>query len=230
MGVLVARQGEQIAPQEDAMVGSEQGRLLLLTSMLGVAEHDLVSAQDRLNAMHQLQLEKDQELMKKERQVGSLHNVRPAPMPHAPPMRTTIPSCSPSSASAVPFGGTSGPCGALFLHGIACFTLPCPEPIWYLQENERFRTQLEEIMKVLAEYTSKRSAPQHESEGTPESKAALKVLKEAHQKRLLRTFDSHSLERQYVSLSAEAEHSGTDGLMRPGELALEQPRIANEVR
>ena len=171
MGVLVARQGEQIAPQEDAMVGSEQERLLLLTSMLGVAEHDLVSAQDRLNAMHQLQLEKDQELMKKERQVGSLHD-----------------------------------------------------------ENERFRTQLEEIMKVLAEYTSKRSAPQHESEGTPESKAALKVLKEAHQKRLLRTFDSHSLERQYVSLSAEAEHSGTDGLMRPGELALEQPRIANEVR
>merc|ERR1711865_164423 len=170
MGVLVAHQEQQMMLQEDVMVGSEQERLLLLTSMLGVAEHDLVSMQDRLNAMHQLQLQKDQELMKKERQMGSLHD-----------------------------------------------------------ENERFRTQLEEIMKVLAEYTSKRSAPQHESEGTAESKAALKVLKEAHQKRLLRTFSSHSLERHYVSLSAEAELTGTEGLMRPGELA-EQPRIANEVR
>jgi len=79
MGVLVARQGEQMALQEDVMVGSEQERLLLLTSMLGVAEHDLVSTQDRLNAMHQLQLEKDQELMKKEREMGSLHDVRVLP-------------------------------------------------------------------------------------------------------------------------------------------------------
>lgn len=46
--------------QEDVVVGSEQERLLLLTSMLGVAEHDLVSTQDRLNAMHSLQLAKDQ--------------------------------------------------------------------------------------------------------------------------------------------------------------------------
>ena len=83
MGVLVARQGEspreQMALQEDVMVGSEQERLLLLTSMLGVAEHDLVSTQDRLNAMHQLQLEKDQELMQKERHMGSLHDVRVLP-------------------------------------------------------------------------------------------------------------------------------------------------------
>ena len=68
-----------MALQEDVMVGSEQERLLLLTSMLGVAEHDLVSTQDRLNAMHQLQLEKDQELMKKEREMGSLHDVRVLP-------------------------------------------------------------------------------------------------------------------------------------------------------
>ena len=81
-------------------------------------------------------------------------------------------------------------------------------------------------MKVLADYTSKRSG----SEGTPESRAELNRLKEAHQKRLLRTFNSHSLERQYVSLSAEAEHTGSEGLMRPGELTSEQPRIANEVR
>ena len=60
MGVLVARQGEQMTLQEDVVVGSEQERLLLLTSMLGVAEHDLVSTQDRLNAMHSLQLAKDQ--------------------------------------------------------------------------------------------------------------------------------------------------------------------------
>ena len=79
MGVLVARQGEIMALQEDVMVGSEQERLLLLTSMLGVAEHDLVSTQDRLNAMHQLQLEKDQELMKKEREMGSLHDVSVLP-------------------------------------------------------------------------------------------------------------------------------------------------------
>lgn len=68
-----------MALQEDVMVGSEQERLLLLTSMLGVAEHDLVSAQDRLNAMHQLQLEKDEELMQKERQMGSLYDVRVPP-------------------------------------------------------------------------------------------------------------------------------------------------------
>lgn len=52
-------------------------------------------------------------------------------------------------------------------------------------------------MKVLADYTSKRSG----SEGTPESRAELNRLKEAHQKRLLRTFNNGSLERQYVSLS-----------------------------
>jgi hypothetical protein len=81
MGVLKPDEGEreQMALQEDVMVGSEQERLLLLTSMLGVAEHDLVSTQDRLNAMHQLQLEKDQELMKKEREMGSLHDVRVLP-------------------------------------------------------------------------------------------------------------------------------------------------------
>jgi len=113
MGVLVARQGEQMALQEDVMVGSEQERLLLLTSMLGVAEHDLVSTQDRLNAMHQLQLEKDQELMKKERQMGSLHDVRVLPRTDASrpshAYGTTKPTGLPSSASVVPFGGTSGP-------------------------------------------------------------------------------------------------------------------------
>ena len=170
MGVLVAHQEQQMMLQEDVMVGSEQERLLLLTSMLGVAEHDLVSMQDRLNAMHQLQLEKDQELMKKERQMGSLHD-----------------------------------------------------------ENARFHTQLMEISKVVSDYASKRTlAP---SAGGDAAKADLKALKEAHQKRLLRTFNSHSLERQYVSLSAEAEQTATEELMRPGELAAaEQPRIANEVR
>ena len=81
MGVLKPGEGEreQMALQEDVMVGSEQERLLLLTSMLGVAEHDLVSTQDRLNAMHQLQLEKDELLMQKERQMGSLYDVRVAP-------------------------------------------------------------------------------------------------------------------------------------------------------
>lgn len=98
----------------------------------------------------------------------------------------------------------------------------------HLQENERFRTQLEEIMKVLADYTSKRSAPQHDSEGTPESRAELKRLKEAHQKRLLRTFNNGSLAK-YVSLSSEAE-TGSEEFRRAGELASEQPRIANEVR
>ena len=99
------------------------------------------------------------------------------------------------------------------------------------QENERFRTQLEEIMKVLADYTSKRSAPQHDSEGTPESRAELNRLKEAHQKRLLRTFNNGSLERQYVSLSSEAEQTGSsEEFRRAGELASEQPRIASEVR
>ena len=117
MGVLVARQGEspreQMALQEDVMVGSEQERLLLLTSMLGVAEHDLVSTQDRLNAMHQLQLEKDQELMQKERHMGSLHDVRVLPRTDASrpshAYGTTQSHCLRSSASAVPFGGTSGP-------------------------------------------------------------------------------------------------------------------------
>ena len=81
MGVLKPDEGEreQMALQEDVMVGSEQERLLLLTSMLGVAEHDLVSTQDRLNAMHQLQLEKDELLMQKERQMGSLYDVRVPP-------------------------------------------------------------------------------------------------------------------------------------------------------
>ena len=92
MGVLKPGEGEreQMALQEDVMVGSEQERLLLLTSMLGVAEHDLVSAQDRLNAMHQLQLEKDEELMQKERQMGSLYDVRVPPRTDAsrPQMHT----------------------------------------------------------------------------------------------------------------------------------------------
>ena len=78
---------------------------------------------------------------------------------------------------------------------------------------------------------SKRSAPQHDSEGTPESRAELNRLKEAHQKRLLRTFNNGSLERQYVSLSSEAEQTGSsEEFRRAGELASEQPRIANEVR
>ena len=40
-----------------------------------------------------------------------------------------------------------------------------------------------------------------------------------------------SLERQYVSLSSEAEQTGSsEEFRRAGELASEQPRIANEVR
>lgn len=58
-----------------------------------------------------------------------------------------------------------------------------------------------EISKVVSEYASKRTVATHG--GDNESKAELKALREAHQKRLLRTFDSNSLERQYSSLSSE---------------------------
>ena len=51
---------KSVSVQEEVLVGSEQERLLLLTSMLGVAEHELISTQDRLNAMQQLQTERDQ--------------------------------------------------------------------------------------------------------------------------------------------------------------------------
>ena len=51
---------KSVSVQEEVLVGSEQERLLLLTSMLGVAEDELISTQDRLNAMQQLQTERDQ--------------------------------------------------------------------------------------------------------------------------------------------------------------------------
>ena len=103
MGVLKPDEGEreQMALQEDVMVGSEQERLLLLTSMLGVAEHDLVSTQDRLNAMHQLQLEKDELLMQKERQMGSLYDVRVPPRTDASRPRMHTGAASPTARGVV---------------------------------------------------------------------------------------------------------------------------------
>ena len=103
MGVLKPDDGEreQMALQEDVMVGSEQERLLLLTSMLGVAEHDLVSTQDRLNAMHQLQLEKDELLMQKERQMGSLYDVRVPPRTDASRPRMHTGAASPTAHGVV---------------------------------------------------------------------------------------------------------------------------------
>ena len=105
MGVLKPDEGEreQMALQEDVMVGSEQERLLLLTSMLGVAEHDLVSTQDRLNAMHQLQLEKDELLMQKERQMGSLYDVR------VPPRTASRPRMHTGAASPTAHGVMQSP-------------------------------------------------------------------------------------------------------------------------
>ena len=182
VGGLVAHQEQQMTLQEEVMAGSEQERLLLLTSMLGVAEHDLVLVQDRLNAMQQLQLEKDQELMKKERQMGSLHD-----------------------------------------------------------DNARFHTQLMDISKVVSDYASKRTLSPNAGGTGDEAKAELKALKEAHQKRLLRTFDSHSLERQYTSLSAE-HTPAEEASMQPSSPApmqapiqvpvfrSEQERIAKGVR
>ena len=128
MGVLKPDEGEreQMALQEDVMVGSEQERLLLLTSMLGVAEHDLVSTQDRLNAMHQLQLEKDELLMQKERQMGSLYDVRVPPRTDASRPRmhgSGITHCSRGGAVASAcFARVSLGRGSLTMQGKRCFT------------------------------------------------------------------------------------------------------------
>jgi len=65
------------------------------------------------------------------------------------------------------------------------------------QENERFRKQLQDISQIVSAYASKRVAREEETKGE------LKELKVAHQKRLLRTFEANSIERQYASFSVE---------------------------